>query len=385
MDLMVPSILYLSFEECEDGPVVGTWASDPDVQQGIKSRLQKITFMTYSVAHWPNHTRQTNQESNVQKTLSGNFLKLAKSPGKINLAYQILRFSQGKPILETTPLDIAASLGLVAFVEDLVEVGADVNAQGGHYNGALQAAAQKGHPDLVGFLIDHGADINKRTIDGLSALHLAHCNKDIMEKLLQAGADISTLDQYGRTPLFFSRAAPCEETIRLLLNNGADENHRDQFGRTAQDVAVRRRAVRELLSEEPIPRCQQLNLHEKTNIAIKVYCDGCQYIVIVDFYYRKSHPLILPIASSPRNYIDHDILMLFTSKTKTTIDCCDCSSDNYDICSSCFSAGIRCEDSDHQLKQRFIGGGMISFMELSPWVKEIKLPNSKTLRVSKTR
>jgi hypothetical protein len=350
--------------------------------------------------------------------LSGNFLKLAESPGKINLAYQILRFSQGKPFLETTPLDIAASLGLVVFVEDLVEVGADVNAQGGlygnalqaaaqygneavlrlliekgtdvnaqggHYNGALQAAAQKGHPDLVGLLIDHGADINKGTIDGLSALHLAHSNKDIMEMLLQAGADISTLDQYGRTPLFFSRAAPCEETIKLLLDNGADENHRDQFGRTAQDVAVGRRAVRELLSEEPIPRCQQLNLHEKTNIAIKVYCDGCQYSVIVDFYYRKSHPLILPIASSPRNYIDHDILMLFTSKTKTTIDCCDCSSDNYDICSSCFSTSIRCEDSDHQLKQRFIGGGMILFMELSPWVKEIKLPNSKILRVSKTR
>lgn len=84
-------------------------------------------------------------------------------------------------------------------VQLLIEMGADVNTQGGQCRDAVHAAAQKGHPDLVGLLIDHGADINKRTIDGLSALHLAHSNRDVMEKLLQAGADISTLDDYGQT------------------------------------------------------------------------------------------------------------------------------------------------------------------------------------------
>jgi len=42
----------------------------------------------------------------------------------------------------------------------LVEKGADVKAQEGHYGNALQAAASGGHAKIVHLLVKKGADVN---------------------------------------------------------------------------------------------------------------------------------------------------------------------------------------------------------------------------------
>ncbi|KAL9123930.1 MAG: hypothetical protein Q9175_008281, partial [Cornicularia normoerica] len=42
----------------------------------------------------------------------------------------------------------------------LLDRGADVNAQGGYYGNALQAASFDGHDKLVQMLLDRGANVN---------------------------------------------------------------------------------------------------------------------------------------------------------------------------------------------------------------------------------
>jgi len=59
-------------------------------------------------------------------------------------------------------------------------------------------------------------------------------------------------------------------------------------------------------------------------------------------------------------------------------DCCDCSDDDFDICTKDYDAGKRCyQPESHTLRLRFIGKGMRSFEELRPWVAERKLPNER--------
>ncbi len=45
-------------------------------------------------------------------------------------------------------------------MRQLLERGADVNAQGGVYGNALQAASHGGHGEIVRQLLERGADVN---------------------------------------------------------------------------------------------------------------------------------------------------------------------------------------------------------------------------------
>jgi uncharacterized protein len=60
-----------------------------------------------------------------------------------------------------TWLHVAVSFGKLGIVKRLVEVGCNVNARGGTFNGnALNIAASYGHLDIVNYLLSVGAEID---------------------------------------------------------------------------------------------------------------------------------------------------------------------------------------------------------------------------------
>ena len=65
---------------------------------------------------------------------------------------------------------------------------------------------------------------------------------DIIETLLDAGADIEACNRKGRTPLSFAAAPSMGRptkvgALKLLLRKGADVNHEDLNGNTPKDHA----------------------------------------------------------------------------------------------------------------------------------------------------
>ncbi|KAJ6450209.1 ankyrin repeat-containing domain protein [Mycena vitilis] len=123
-------------------------------------------------------------------------------------------------------LQAAASGGHKDIVHFLLEHGADVNTTGGHFGSALQAAAVRGHEDIVRFLLDCGADVNTAGGEYGTALQgaAANGNADVLRLLLHCGADMNTVGGSYGTALQGAAANGNADVLCLLLDCGADMN-----------------------------------------------------------------------------------------------------------------------------------------------------------------
>jgi len=99
-----------------------------------------------------------------------------------------------------TALRMAAFAGKLAFVQRLVEAGAEVNMYGWS---PLSYAAFNGHAAIVEYLLKRGAEINATTENGSTALLLAARNGhlEVAEVLLKHHADPNIANESGDTAL----------------------------------------------------------------------------------------------------------------------------------------------------------------------------------------
>ena len=137
---------------------------------------------------------------------------------------------------------------------DLIEIsrclagGAEINrTDPQHEIPPLGWAAARGHVDAVDLLLDQGADIEARTGDGATALHVA-CffgEAEVAERLLDRGADIDAQTDDGATPLGVLKAE--WELTRGIANQLEIEwdQNRVAAGRTRIGGQLRQRGANE--------------------------------------------------------------------------------------------------------------------------------------------
>lgn len=85
----------------------------------------------------------------------------------------------------------------------LLTSGADVNAHGGNYDNALQAAALSGNEAIVRLLLTNGADVNAEGGYFGNALQAAVSsgNEAVVQLLLSKGADVKLMEMDMTMPL----------------------------------------------------------------------------------------------------------------------------------------------------------------------------------------
>jgi ankyrin repeat protein len=104
---------------------------------------------------------------------------------------------------------------------------------------ALDWAATRGHWHLFRYLLAKHASVSNVGFDGGTVLHrVSHYDRPgEVRALLQAGADVTARNSWGRTPLHVAVRRGCDSVAALLLASGADPNVGTNEGWTPLHVA----------------------------------------------------------------------------------------------------------------------------------------------------
>ena len=141
--------------------------------------------------------------------------------------------------MEATPLVVAAELGHVDCVKELLRHNANIETQAKFMAVAcfgmmelsfkftpLFIAASKGHLNVVRCLAESEADINStRSNDNSSALMMASLNGhlDVVNFLLEKGANIDHQNSDGETALHYAVAGDSSDVVHTLMSRGASQ------------------------------------------------------------------------------------------------------------------------------------------------------------------
>ena len=115
----------------------------------------------------------------------------------------------------------------------------------------IHLIARLGDSSCLAELLQYGADVNAETESGLNALYyaiLGACSRppppslqrhrEFVEMLVTAGADVNAPFTYGGLPLHHAATTGRNTMVSLLLRLGADPQKRDSDMRSAFDVAI---------------------------------------------------------------------------------------------------------------------------------------------------
>jgi ankyrin repeat protein len=149
-----------------------------------------------------------------------------------------------------TPLHFAATGGRDDVAAFLLDNGADLQAKDVDGDAPLSWAAARGHDATCGLLLDRGATINDTSLTGDTALlNAVRANHHATAQLLiERGADLELPNDYGRTPLLWcARETGDHDMAVLLLDAGANIDAADRFGATSIEL-VSWRGFRQLVN-----------------------------------------------------------------------------------------------------------------------------------------
>jgi ankyrin repeat protein len=217
-----------------------------DGQGSAKEIRAKFPLAHYSARHWMDHARLAETEEEVLNSVLKFLLEQSQSYADWGKLFDPDQPWKDEPHQDqyykmATPLYYASLFGLQETAKSLLGKGADVNAEGGRYGNALQAASASGHKDIVALLLKEGADINAQSKGYGNALQAASSrnHKEIMQLLLIKGADVNMQGgRYGNA-LQAASAGGHKDSVALLLKEGADINAQSKgYGNALQAASA---------------------------------------------------------------------------------------------------------------------------------------------------
>lgn len=202
---------------------------------------------------------------------------------------------------------------------------ADPNSENENMHSPIFYVADKKTAEL---LIKYGADVNHQSINDISLLEVAIARKlpiEIIETLLENGADPNLKDDLGETPIFHAES---KDAVEILVKYGADVNHNRKDGLTLLEFAIDEgrqvEVIEALLENGAITDYAIIDLpaKEKVEDIIDKKEDPMQYLIkchqndniyllsMISIIEQNNHSLYNKIGSSKiKSYLDKELIV----------------------------------------------------------------------------
>ncbi|GKZ83595.1 hypothetical protein AnigIFM56816_008690 [Aspergillus niger] len=224
---------------------------------GSAPRSSDSGFLSYAAMYWGYHARDVTEDEQTIQVLTKTFLNklfwrrppLKDTPVEKQLPEEL---GLGRYPEDWTALHVLAFYGILPRTKRLILQGSpvDVNDNALKYT-PLHCAAYRGNDEMVELLLEYGADISAVAGDGSTALHLAalYGHRKVMKVLFAHRANSQKANEKGATSLQVAVGTQLDEaTIPLLVKNKVDVNLRNiHTGDTALHLAVQWRRPRIIL------------------------------------------------------------------------------------------------------------------------------------------
>ena len=232
--------------------------------------------------------------SQTQKNKTSNDANPTKNTTKHNPT-NITRMNTNDNQVKTS-LTRAAGRGQVDVVKYLLEQ--KVNKPNRHGDIALVCAASVGSPKTVELLLKAGANVNQCNRHGSTALHVTRigwgmlpCHNEIIQALLDAGADPSIQDNSGETFLFraFPHVAHSARDDLPPDHPQADIGSRGESSEmTVTDSFCSTKTLKKLINN-----CQNVNVQDRHGCTILMMAVRCRRHNVVEFLLTKGTNIFL--------------------------------------------------------------------------------------------
>ena len=180
-----------------------------------------LKYISFEDTHSHVPKTQTREKSNLPNLTQYTILDIKRSPkGQTPLISSVLRNN-------------------FALVKMLLDAKAPVNETDLNKSTPLHLAASSATPDIINLLLEANADINAKNMINMTPLMYAiTCNKiENIRLLLKNGADV-LVTSGGRNVLSIAARTGTKEIMEALIEAGANLDHRDAHGNSPLFVAV---------------------------------------------------------------------------------------------------------------------------------------------------
>jgi hypothetical protein len=262
-NLSEPRYLTAPSAHAEIAQICCVYLLDPELWGGElnSSKLQDFPLAHFSALFWHHHCEKSQDEaSRLYKLIErifvqpGSFSTLIKLHNMVDRPWDkrvrliswdtTVRLSL-RSDKSAAPLYFASYLGFSWIAEKLLAPTSDekkanekrVNAQGGRYGNALQAASVRGHEAVVKMLLDKGAEVNAQGGHYGNALYAASSrgHEAVVKMLLVKGADVNMQGGYHGNALQAASSRGHEAVVKALLEKRADGNAQgEEYGNALQ-------------------------------------------------------------------------------------------------------------------------------------------------------